>query len=80
MFNQYCNEIRTCYVIYFSGQGGAFVVAGKVESGHVQNGDKVLLMPAGEQGSIKGNITLISEFIQCHSQICKITIAKSTYT
>ena len=36
------------------GQSGAFIVAGKVEAGHVQNGDKVLLMPAGEQGSIKG--------------------------
>ena len=40
------------------GQSGAFLVAGKVEAGHVQNGDRVLLMPAGEQGSIKGTLLL----------------------
>ena len=33
---------------------GSFVVAGKVESGSVQNGDRVMLMPAGESGMIKG--------------------------
>ena len=38
------------------GQSGAFLVAGKIEAGYVQNGDKVLLMPAGEQGSVKGTL------------------------
>ena len=30
-------------------------MAGKVESGSVQNGDKVIIMPVGEAGMIKGN-------------------------
>ena len=33
-----------------------------MEAGHVQNGDKVLLMPAGEQGSVKG--TLLFSHVQ----------------
>eukprot|EP00794_Sanderia_malayensis_P004740 gene4740-5363_t len=44
---------RLCVGDVYKGQGGAFVVAGKVEAGSVQNGDRVLLMPASEQGSIK---------------------------
>jgi len=44
---------RLCVSDVYKGQSGAFLVAGKVEAGHVQNGDRVLLMPAGEQGSIK---------------------------
>ena len=36
------------------GQGGTFMVAGKLEAGAIQNGEKVMLMPAGEQGLIKG--------------------------
>ena len=33
---------------------GSFVVAGKVESGTVQNGDRMILMPAAESGVVKG--------------------------
>lgn len=44
---------RLCVGDVYKGLGGAFVVAGKIEAGSVQNGDKVSLMPASEQGSIK---------------------------
>ena len=33
------------------------MVAGKVESGCIQNGDRVMLMPAGEGGIMKGMLS-----------------------
>ena len=33
---------------------GAVTVSGKVETGYVQNGDRVVVMPAGEAGIVKG--------------------------
>ena len=41
------------------GQGSGFVIAGKVESGSVQNNDRIILMPANEGGSIKGELPVI---------------------
>ena len=38
-----------------SGQG-SFAISGKVESGSVQNNDRIVVMPAGENGAIKGLI------------------------
>lgn len=43
---------RLCVADVYKGQG-SFVVAGKVECGCVQNGDRVVLMPAAESGIIK---------------------------
>jgi len=43
---------RLCVSDIYKGQG-SFIVAGKVESGSVQNGDRVILMPAAEPGIVK---------------------------
>jgi len=45
---------RLCVSDVYKGQGSGFVIAGKVESGSVQNNDRIILMPANEGGSIKG--------------------------
>lgn len=37
----------------FKGMSGGFCLAGRIESGFIRTGDKVLVMPAGEQGSVK---------------------------
>lgn len=47
---------RFCVADVYKGQG-SFVVAGKVESGSVQNGEKIMLMPATESGIIKSLAT-----------------------
>jgi len=44
-------------LLFISGQG-AFSVAGKVESGSIQNHDRILVMPAGENGVIKGRSSI----------------------
>ena len=41
----------------FVGQG-SFTIAGKVESGSIENGDRITVMPAGEGGNIKGNFKI----------------------
>lgn len=45
----------------FLGQG-AFSVSGKVESGSIQNHDRILVMPAGENGVIKGIVLFVISF------------------
>ncbi|XP_064604526.1 HBS1-like protein isoform X1 [Liolophura sinensis] len=45
---------RLCVGDIFKGVGSGFTVSGRVESGTIQNGDKVLVMPAGEVGTAKG--------------------------
>lgn len=47
----------------FKGVTGGFSLAGKIESGFIKTGDKVLVMPAGEQGFIKG-ITIDDSSVQ----------------
>lgn len=42
-----------CINDVFKGVTGGFCLAGKVDSGYIRAGDKVAVMPAGEQGSIK---------------------------
>ncbi|XP_077991183.1 uncharacterized protein LOC144445493 [Glandiceps talaboti] len=44
---------RLCVSDVFKGMGAGFSVAGKIVSGNVQSADKILVMPAGEQGFIK---------------------------
>ena len=39
------------------GMGAGFSISGKIESGSVQVGDKVQLVPIGETGSVKGKRT-----------------------
>ena len=41
-------------LIFFSTGQGSFSISGKVESGSVQNNDRIVVMPAGENGAIKG--------------------------
>ncbi|XP_013773845.1 HBS1-like protein [Limulus polyphemus] len=46
--------LRICINDIFKGISSGFCVAGKIESGHLKNGDKVLVTPAGELAVIKG--------------------------
>lgn len=46
--------LRICINDIFKGVSSGFCVAGKVEAGHLKNGDKVLVMPAGEPAVVKG--------------------------
>lgn len=45
---------RLCVGDIFKGMGSGFTVSGRVESGTIQCGEKVLVMPAGEVGTAKG--------------------------
>ncbi|GFT52653.1 HBS1-like protein [Nephila pilipes] len=45
---------RLCVSDVFKGATGGFCAAGKIEAGFIKNGDKVLVMPAGEQAVVKG--------------------------
>ena len=38
---------------YFTGQGTGFSVSGRIESGVLQPGDNVLVLPANEYASVK---------------------------
>ena len=38
----------------FVGQGSGLTVAGRIESGHIQVGEGVLVLPANETANIKG--------------------------
>ena len=40
--------------------GAGINVTGKLEAGKLQNGDKVVVMPAGEQGLVKGEYVIPS--------------------
>lgn len=42
------------WVCIFAGMGTGITLTGKLEAGKLQNGDKVMVMPAGEQGLVKG--------------------------
>lgn len=45
--------LRMCVCDVFKGVTGGYCLAGKIDSGLIRAGDKVLIMPAGEQGSVK---------------------------
>ncbi|KAK8767444.1 hypothetical protein V5799_005774 [Amblyomma americanum] len=45
---------RLCVSDVFKGTGSGFCVSGRIDAGCVANGDKILVMPAAEQGSVKG--------------------------
>ena len=68
-------EIKFVMILsLFAGQG-SFVVAGKVESGCIQNGDRVIAMPAAEAGIMKGNrsfpnfVSLLKQFYENFEQV-----------
>lgn len=44
---------RFCVSDVYKGMGAGINVTGKLEAGKLQNGDKVVVMPAGEQGLVK---------------------------
>ncbi|CAN8026047.1 unnamed protein product, partial [Ixodes persulcatus] len=45
---------RLCVSDVFKGMGSGFCVSGRIDAGGISNGDRVLVMPVGEQGSVKG--------------------------
>lgn len=51
-----CVGKRSCVYLTVAGQGSGFNVAGRVESGHVQIGENVIILPAQEMASIKCNL------------------------
>ncbi|KAH8029741.1 hypothetical protein HPB51_003576 [Rhipicephalus microplus] len=55
---------RLCVSDVFKGQGSGFCVSGRIDAGCVANGDKVLVMPAAEQGTVKGKrcLSLMERF------------------
>jgi len=44
---------RCCISDVYKGQG-AVAVSGKVETGYIQNGDRIIIMPDGQSGILKG--------------------------
>ena len=44
----------------FLGMGAGINVTRKLEAGKLQNGDKIMVMPAGEQGLVKGEYVIPS--------------------
>lgn len=55
---------RLCIGDIFKGMGAGFSVTGKVGSGAVRSGDKVLMLPSGDAPTVKGNSSVYgySEF------------------
>ena len=51
---------HTAFVCMFVGMGAGINVTGKLEAGKLQNGDKTVVMPAGEQGLVKGEYVIPS--------------------
>lgn len=45
-------------VCLFVGMGTGITLTGKLEAGKLQSGDKVVVMPAAEQGLVKGELIL----------------------
>ena len=45
--------------IYCIGQGTGFNVSARIESGFLQQGDNVLVLPANENASVKGTCELL---------------------
>lgn len=41
--------------------GTGLTVTGKLEAGKLQNGDKIVVMPAGEQGLVKGECRIVTK-------------------
>lgn len=48
--------LRLTVTDVFKGLTGGFCVAGLIETGCIQSGDKVLVMPIEEQMTVKGNL------------------------
>lgn len=54
---------RFCVSDVYKGMGTGITLTGKLEAGKLQNGDKVVVMPAGEQGLVKA-FTIHDEPVQ----------------
>ena len=55
-------EIILC--LYYTGQGSGFSVSGRIESGYLQQGDNVLVLPANEHASVKGmTYNMLSSYV-----------------
>ena len=46
--------------------GTGINVTGKIEAGKLQIGDKVVVMPAGKQGLVKGKFTVVTVVSPSH--------------
>ncbi len=50
------------YCIDFVGIGTGICVTGRIESGHVQVGETLVLLPANENINVKGKLYIFSEY------------------
>lgn len=63
-------DIKLCSSAY-TGQGAGFSVSGRIESGFLQQGDNVLVLPANECATVKGVLSIsISEVFLKYFQLC----------
>ncbi|KAB7499441.1 HBS1-like protein [Armadillidium nasatum] len=46
--------IRFCISDVYKGQGSSMCVGGRLETGYIQNGDRLMLMPQGDIATVKG--------------------------
>lgn len=54
LLHSLCVDVKCAYLHIFIGQGAGLSVAGRVDSGHVQVGENILVLPAQEAATIKG--------------------------
>ena len=62
-------QLLCSYLLYYVliiGHGSSVNVSGRVEAGHVQNGSSVVVLPANEAASVKGE-SHVSECSCCHA-------------
>ena len=54
--------LRICVSDVFKGMGSGFSITGKIASGCVQIGDRVIVMPAAEYAMVKGTVSIFFFF------------------
>lgn len=60
-FDHICMYTQMIYIcIYCIGQGAGFSVSARIESGFLQQGDNILVLPANETASVKGVCKIVA--------------------
>lgn len=62
---QYERAFRQCITDVFKGMGAGISVAGTIQAGCVQPGDKVCVMPQGELANVRGECGLLLALYVC---------------
>lgn len=48
--------VRMCVGDVYKGQGSSMCVSGRLDTGYVQSGDRLLLLPQGDVLNVKGKL------------------------